>query len=254
MAALKQPVHIQQSVEDFSKKWGNSKEDFKDDLKAFIMKVVSNNEKKDNFDLSEIMKKLNDIQEENREIKELLNNKPAPPVAIVKKSNLGKFASTAAKKLADENDLGEDDIEGSGKNGKILMKDVKKLIEPVKESKKSKESKKVKDKHPCGGISKSSGNACKMSGKTKGEDSVWYCNRHIVDFQEKQDEIEEEDEIESIADGDIEFKITGDFEQEEDENEENENEEIGESDGEQDEDDDIGESEEDEQESEEDEE
>ena len=254
MAAVKQPVQIQQSVEEFSKKWGNSEEDFKEDLKAFVMNVISNNVKTSSKEtnvlsdkLDEIMKKLNDIQEENREIKEKLKSAPGKTTTTTttttKKSVLGKFASAAAKKLADDNDIKEEDIEGTGKNDKILMKDIKKHIEPAKETKKKKvKGKKDTDKHPCGGISKT-GNACKMSGKTKADDGVWYCNRHIVDYQEQQDIIEEEDDIESIADGDIEFKISAedddddlgeedDFNKENDSDEDDEGKEIIESDNE----------------------
>lgn len=113
-----------------------------------------------------------------------------------KKGSLGKFASPAAKKLAENNNLGENDITGSGNNGKIVTKDVKdKLKELGLEDK----------KNICKGVLKKSGNPCKRNGVEKSESGEWYCHQHIEEYKnmKENEAIPDESDIESIADGDI---------------------------------------------------
>lgn len=117
-----------------------------------------------------------------------------------KTSILGNFASPSAKKLAEENGLKDSDFEnGSGKNGKIVIRDIKEKIPNYKKTKKTVE------KNTCKGTLKKSGDPCKRNGVTLADDGNWYCHSHITDYQFMKDgEISDsESEIESIADGDI---------------------------------------------------
>lgn len=234
MAAVKQVATTEQNIDNFFQKWGNKKDDFKEDLTAFAMSILKSNEvssksnKKIESKLDEILQKLEQLEIENKEIKEKLEKKKT---SSPKKSTLGNFASKKAKELAEENDLREEDLEGTGKNGKILLKDIKKYIEPAKEPKKKKKADKTKEKHPCFGIN-NNGKQCKLTGKTKADDGNWYCGRHIVDYQEKQDEdLEQESDLESLEEGDYEIEVNDnhglDENSDEEENEESENENEG---------------------------
>jgi len=113
----------------------------------------------------------------------------------------GKFGSATAKELAEEHGLQEKDLEGSGKNGKILLKDVEKAA-GVDKKKKSKKSPKKKERHRCHGLSKK-GDPCGVSGTHNPDGSKhWYCFRHVADEKWRQyEEDDSESEEEGVIDG-----------------------------------------------------
>ncbi len=99
-----------------------------------------------------------------------------------KKTNLGNFASKKAKALAEENGLKEEDIEGTGKNGKITKKDITPHL-PKKKKAVSVKKEEPKKKTPCNGLT-NSGNECKRIGSHKPEGaSKFYCYKCVQNWQ-----------------------------------------------------------------------
>ena len=214
----KTKFNVQTAFDDFTGKWckGSDKEEYKDALVSMFYNINKNNDK--NY----FNEKFNDLYEnlmkENKEIKDILNELIKKSEVIQKtstKKSLGNFASAAAKKLAEDNGINELDIESSGKDGKILLKDVKVHVEPSKGKPVTKKSSKktalkgkiatTKTIHSCKGVLQKSGKPCSRNGTTKASDGNWYCHSHIVDYKDKADTAKETD-IESIGEGDIEIK------------------------------------------------
>lgn len=136
-------------------------------------------------------KQIETLTKKYNELEEKFNSLSKP----IKKSKLGNFASSAAKNLSEQ--LTEEQlnkITGTGKDGKILIKDIKQFIPEKKTEKKI-----------CKGILAKTGDPCKRNGNKLAEDGNWYCHSHHAEFtMMKSGEISESDsEIESIEDGDI---------------------------------------------------
>tara|TARA_A100001015_G_C15003808_1_gene719767 strand:- start:376 stop:996 length:621 start_codon:yes stop_codon:yes gene_type:complete len=99
-----------------------------------------------------------------------------------KKSNLGNFASKKAKEFAEENGLKEEDIKGTGKNGKITKKDIVPHL-PKKKKAETEKKEEPRKKTPCNGLT-NSGNACKRIGSHKPEGaSNYYCYKCVKDWE-----------------------------------------------------------------------
>jgi len=125
----------------------------------------------------------------------------------------GKFGSATAKELATEHGLNEKDLEGSGKNGKILLKDVEKAAGVCKK-KRAKKSPKKKEKHKCHGLTKK-GDPCGVSGTQCPDGSKhWYCFRHATDDKWKM--YEDDSESDSDREGVIDGMQAEEYEEEED--------------------------------------
>jgi len=164
--------------------------------------VVGTFESKQEKMLKKICEQLDKLEVENENIKKELNEKTKIK-SKPKVSNLGQYASASAKKLAEDNEISEEDIEGTGSNGKITVKDIKILLPEKKTVKKSKKD----EKHPCSGVKKD-GDPCGRNGNNYIDDlDQWFCHSHKGEINSKQQQqIEEEvSDIESIKDGDIEY-------------------------------------------------
>ena len=117
------------------------------------------------------------------------------------KVDYGVFSSKIAKEFADENGINGDDIEGTGKDGKVTKKDIQKQITSVSTNKKSQNSKKSpKTKKPCNGVKESDGSLCKNSGSIL-ISGKWYCKKHksqgevLIETEDEYSDIEDEDQV-----------------------------------------------------------
>ncbi len=129
------------------------------------------------------------------------------------KSKNGLFASARAKELAAEHGIDEKDLEGTGKNNKILLKDVEKAAGLNGKKKTPKKEKKKKEKHACSGLSKT-GNPCAISANHKPEGAKnWYCFRHANNDKWKQYEEDPDSDADagSVGEGVIEEELYEDM-------------------------------------------
>jgi hypothetical protein len=137
--------------------------EFKNDIINFLKYDVTytyiKNEMLTGFE--ELLKKMEDMSEN-------LNNK------ITEKTDLGKFASRAAKKYVKDNNIDDgiiDIIKGNGLNGKITKSDI---LKHIKNPKKCKHE--ISKNHICKGV-KNNGDLCDKSGVYE-LNNVWYCGYH----------------------------------------------------------------------------
>jgi hypothetical protein len=226
MAQIKDQVKIQTFFDSFVNKWGeeDKQTEFRDELMTLFHST--------NVELAKFNIKTGyvDSQQEIL-IKEMRNmckkfediGLPKPKV-----STLGNFSSAAAKQMAMDNALNEKDLEGTGKLGKITVKDIKIHIGPSKTKKTKQEN---VEKHICSGILSKSGYSCKRPGKSYVEETKeWFCHSHITTYNEEQEiknTVQDEEDIESIASGDIELNSDEKNEENCSENENSEEEDNG---------------------------
>lgn len=140
---------------------------------------------------SEIMILYDELEKRIKDMTETLSSKPAVSIS---KSELGEYASKAAKIYAEEEQIDPSTVTGTGQKGKITKNDLLKLTKKPK-------SKKVKvtktEPKGCNGV-KTSGDPCTNNGVYELENE-WYCGFH-KDQGKKVEEIvaydsEEEYEI-----------------------------------------------------------
>ena len=149
--------------------------DFKDLVKKYDIKD-DENFKNDLFDFfldKEIKTKKNELlnmfEEVSKQLKDISDNNKS------KKTELGQFASKAAKEYANAHDiLNIEDISGTGQNGRITKSDLTKLTKKPK--RKNKKVEEVVKNTYCKGI-KADGDSCDKQGVYE-IGNEWYCGFH----------------------------------------------------------------------------
>lgn len=174
-------------IQTFAEKYNiNDLDNFKQDMLAYFAKSNEFKTKRD-----EVMKTFDELQ---KKMQDAMAGMSKTTKTSSKKTELGPFASKAAKLYAEENEIDPSTVTGTGSNDKdgnprITKGDLVKLTKPATKTRKSKQQKTVPK--GCNGVL-ASGESC-SKGAVYEIDGRWYCG-----FHKKQAHTEEDEDPEAV--------------------------------------------------------
>lgn len=210
-------------IQSFAQKYGiDNLDDFKQDLLDHFAKSNEFKTKRDEVmkTFDELQKKIQDtisnlavapVTPPNTPVNNLVSvSEPIVPKPRNKKSDLGPFASKAAKEYAEENGIDPESVTGTGQTG-ITKGDLLKLTKSTvrKTTKKSKKNNVVTKN--CNGVL-ASGESCHRNGQYEIEDR-WYCGFHKDQGKKKETEpmaVDSEDELDYETENEVNDLEVGD--------------------------------------------